>query len=89
MQFRYSVGVVDIVQLCSDDNWRVFLKRFASSVQDITGQEIDVKVPGDRNSRQIVEEELEVLRLKVDELSDEVICSWIHFILTSMLKHST
>ena len=47
------------------------MKRFTSSVQHITGQAIDV-VAGDQKSRSVVEEELEVLRAKVEELSDEV-----------------
>lgn len=55
----------------SDDNWRVFMKRFASSVQHITGQTVDVVVGGG-SPREVVEEELEVLRAKVEELSDEV-----------------
>ena len=53
----------------SDDNWHLFLKRFAASVQFITGQELEVKAAG---SKDIVEQELEDLRSKVEELSDEV-----------------
>ena len=56
----------------SDDGWRVFLKRFATSVQHITGQEVEVKALGETSSSDIVEQELESLRLKVEELSDEV-----------------
>lgn len=55
--------------LYSDDSWHLFLKRFAASVQFITGQELEVKAAG---SRDIVEQELEDLRSKVEELSDEV-----------------
>lgn len=40
------------------------MMRFASSVQHITGQTAD--------SATLVEEELEVLRAKVEELSEEV-----------------
>ena len=47
------------------------MKRFASSVQHITGQAIDI-VAGDQSSKVVVEEELEVLRARVEELSDEV-----------------
>jgi diaphanous 1 len=47
------------------------MKRFASSVQNTTGQAIDV-VAGDQSARAVVEEELEVLRARVEELSDEV-----------------
>lgn len=43
-----------------------------TSVQHITGQELDVKAASDTNSRDIVEQELEELRSKVDELSEEV-----------------
>lgn len=54
-----------------DDNWNEFLKRFASSVQHITGQELDVRAVGDDSSRQVVEEELTTLRNQVEELSEE------------------
>lgn len=47
------------------------MKRFASSVQHITGQTVDA-VTGDESPKAIVEQELEVLRTKVEELSDEV-----------------
>jgi hypothetical protein len=56
----------------SDDSWRTFLKRYAISVQHITGQEVEVKALGESSSSDIVEQELESLRLKVEELSDEV-----------------
>lgn len=56
--------------LYSDDSWHIFMKRFAASVQHITGQELDVKAVSDSDS--IVELELEALRSKVEELSDEV-----------------
>ncbi|KZV82357.1 FH2-domain-containing protein [Exidia glandulosa HHB12029] len=46
-----------------DDSWGVFMKRFASSVQHITGQSSDTAA--------LVEEELEVLRARVEELSEE------------------
>jgi uncharacterized protein YdhG (YjbR/CyaY superfamily) len=45
------------------------MKRFAASVQYITGQELEVKAA---ESRDIVEQELEDLRSRVEELSDEV-----------------
>lgn len=67
----------------SDSNWRVFLKRFSTSVQHITGQEIEVKEPGESDSRDTVVQELESLRIKVEELSDEVnpfiACYWQTF----------
>lgn len=55
----------------SDESWRVFLKRFATSVEHITGQEIEVKEARENGSVEI-EQELEMLRAKVDELTDEV-----------------
>ena len=48
------------------------MKRFAASVVHITGQELDVKAASDTASSSIVEEELETLRTKYEELSDEV-----------------
>jgi diaphanous 1 len=56
----------------SDDSWHIFMKRFAASVVHITGQELDVKAASDTASSSIVEEELETLRTKYEELSDEV-----------------
>jgi len=56
----------------SDDSWRVFLKRYATSVRHITGQEVEVKALGETSPSDIIEQELESLRLKVEELSDEV-----------------
>ncbi|PPQ71093.1 hypothetical protein CVT24_009844, partial [Panaeolus cyanescens] len=54
-----------------DDSWRVFLKRFATSVQHITGQEVEVKPANESDALEVVEQELEALRVKVEELSDE------------------
>ncbi len=54
----------------SDDSWHIFMKRFVASVSHITGQELEVKAASE--SDHIVEEELESLRTKVEELSDEV-----------------
>jgi diaphanous 1 len=48
------------------------LKRFAASVQHITGQELEVKAASDNNQLNIIEQELEALRTKVEELNDEV-----------------
>lgn len=56
----------------SDDSWHLFMKRFAKSVQHITGQELDVKAASDGDSAHLVELEIEALRAKVNELSDEV-----------------
>jgi diaphanous 1 len=44
------------------------MRRFAASVQHITGQELDVKAASESDP----EQELEALRIKVEELSDEV-----------------
>lgn len=56
----------------SDDSWHIFMKRFATSVQHITGQELEVRAAMDSDSFNIVEQELEELRSKVEELSEEV-----------------
>lgn len=58
--------------LYSDDSWHTFMKRFASSVEHITGQELDVHPASRGDSLVVVEQELEELRAKVEELSDEV-----------------
>lgn len=76
----------------SDDGWRVFLKRFATSVQHITGQEVEVKALGETSSSDIVEQELESLRLKVEELSDEVNVFnivWCSALISSYLANRT
>ncbi|GLB34079.1 putative diaphanous FH3 domain contatinign protein [Lyophyllum shimeji] len=52
-----------------DDSWHIFIKRFAASVQHITGQELEVKAASESDS--FIEQELEELRSKVEELSDE------------------
>ena len=44
-----------------DDSWHVFMKRFATSVQHITGQELEVRAASESPS-EVVEEELEALR---------------------------
>ncbi|KAJ6515515.1 hypothetical protein C8R45DRAFT_809608 [Mycena sanguinolenta] len=54
-----------------DDSWHVFMKRFASSVVHITGQELEVRAASESASSTIVEQELESLRTKYEELSDE------------------
>jgi hypothetical protein len=56
----------------SGESWHGFLKRFATSVQHITGQELDINDSSSQVSSHLVEEELESLRNKVEELSDEV-----------------
>jgi hypothetical protein len=65
--------------IISDESWHVFLKRFATSVQHITGQEVEVKEARENASINIImEQELELLRAKVDELTDEVTCLCLH-----------
>ncbi|CAK5262775.1 unnamed protein product [Mycena citricolor] len=54
-----------------DDGWQLFMKRFAASVVHITGQELEVNAPSDSASSSIAEQELESLRTKYEELSDE------------------
>jgi diaphanous 1 len=56
----------------SDNSWHLFMIRFANSVQHITGQELEVRVISDSDQMTVVEQEMEALRTKVDELSDEV-----------------
>lgn len=50
------------------------MKRFATSVEHITGQELEVTTASESASSHVVEQELEDLRCKVEELSDEVRC---------------
>ncbi|KAK0482314.1 hypothetical protein IW261DRAFT_1678041 [Armillaria novae-zelandiae] len=54
-----------------DDSWHIFMfmKRFVASVSHITGQELEVKAAFE--SDYIVEEELESLQTKVEELNNE------------------
>jgi hypothetical protein len=47
------------------------LKRFASSVQHITGRDVEVNAPNESTPNGIVAEELETLRNQVEELSEE------------------
>ncbi|KAJ7490265.1 armadillo-type protein [Mycena galericulata] len=54
-----------------DDSWHIFMKRFTASVVHITGQELEVKAASDSSSSTIVQQELESLRTKYEELSDE------------------
>ena len=53
-----------------DDGWKAFLLDFSSSVEYVTGQSIDIKVSS--QDHDAVTEELESLRSKVYELTDEV-----------------
>jgi diaphanous 1 len=48
------------------------MKHFTTSVQHITGQELEVKAASATGSTDLVEQEMEALRTKVEELSDEV-----------------
>jgi diaphanous 1 len=48
------------------------MKHFTTSVQHITGQELEVKATSATDSTNLVEQEMEALRTKVEELSDEV-----------------
>ncbi|KAJ3796793.1 armadillo-type protein [Lentinula aff. detonsa] len=56
-----------------DDDWHLFMKRFTESVENITGQAIDVKVVSEnkRTSAVIVKEEASQLRKQVEELLQE------------------
>jgi hypothetical protein len=53
------------------DGWRAFLLDFSSSVEYLTGQSIDLNVSS-QDQDGAIEEEVESLRSKVDELTDEV-----------------
>ena len=66
----------------SDDNWHVFMGHFTTSVQHITGQELEVKAAAGNDSTNLVQEELEALRMKVEELSDEVNIVWTRHIFS-------
>lgn len=67
------------VVIISDESWHAFLKRFATSVQHITRQDIGVKQ--ETSSLEIVKQELEMLRAKVDQLTDEVKYLRLHKII--------
>ncbi|KAF7302007.1 Formin-like protein 6 [Mycena indigotica] len=54
-----------------DESWHLFMTRFSSSVVHITGQALEVKAAYEDGSRTIIEQELEALRAKYEELSDE------------------
>lgn len=65
-------GLIAPLTYRSDDSWHLFMMRFVDSVQHITGQELEVKAASDSGSMVVVEQEMETLRAKVEELSDEV-----------------
>jgi len=77
----------NLFSVISDDSWHVFITRFAASVQHITGQELEVKAASDSDS--IIEQELEALRTKVEELSDEVRVSRWFFVLPTLTWQSS
>lgn len=58
--------------LCSEDGWLPFLKKFISSVQSLTIQHLHVGALSAEDSMGEMQEELETLRTKVEELGDEV-----------------
>ncbi|EIW76318.1 hypothetical protein CONPUDRAFT_139713 [Coniophora puteana RWD-64-598 SS2] len=53
------------------ENWQDFVKRFVDSVKHYSGHELDIRKSKDYDSVSIVEVELEDLRAKIDELSEE------------------
>ena len=55
----------------SDGSWRRFVKQFAESVRHITGQNLEASLASDDHEN-ILREELESLRHKIDELTGEV-----------------
>jgi len=64
---------VPLRSLISDrnDGWKTFLLDFSSSVEYVTGQAVDFKISSQDHDT-VIEEELESLRSKVDELTNEV-----------------
>ena len=50
-------------------------------MEHITGQEIEIKEANENGSIEIIEQELEMLRAKVDELTDEVTYLHPHIML--------
>ncbi|KAJ4496810.1 formin homology 2 domain-containing protein [Lentinula lateritia] len=56
-----------------DDNWHIFMKRFTESVENITGQPLDVRAISEdtQMNSAIVKEEVAQLRKQVEELSQE------------------
>jgi hypothetical protein len=59
------------ISCVSDDGWRQFVKQFAESIRHITGQNLEATLGSD-DREALLQEELESLRCKVDELSEEV-----------------
>ena len=58
-----------------DEGWRVFLRQYLASVEHIVGQQSEIRSPTLPDVGSIPTsffEELEALRSKVEELSDEV-----------------
>lgn len=53
----------------SDDSWKLFMERFASSVRPIVGSQNVISLSEDHK---LAEEELEGLRDQVERLMDEV-----------------
>ena len=56
---------------CSDDGWCAFLKHFADSVQSVSGQIVDVRLASETD-HSVLQDEIDDLRAKVDELTTEV-----------------
>lgn len=56
--------------------WKTFLLDFSSAVEYVTGEPVDLKTSSQDHDAAI-EEELETLRSKVDQLTDEVGISFL------------
>lgn len=55
----------------SDNYWQEFIQRYIASIHSIIGH-IDLRAGSDTASMEVVEDELEALRSRVEELNDEV-----------------
>ncbi len=71
MSIYYCVHLILVDLCCSDDGWCAFLKHFADSVQSVTGQIVDVRLASETD-HSVLQDEIDNLRAKVDELTTEV-----------------
>ena len=70
----YVYSKAEFCRTTSDGQWQPFMRQFANSIRHIV-HDIDksISIDGDHP---IVEDELESLRSKVDELTEEVSSFW-------------
>lgn len=68
---KFRLDIPPIFSLLDrNDGWEAFLSDFLSSVEYLTGQPINLRASS--QDRGAIKEELETLRSKVDELTEEV-----------------